>query len=167
MDVSSLNVCPAPSTTVVLLITLLWLLLPPVWRSRSPLAAALVPLALKVGDAWLLVINTFRGMAISGSPSIAPIAAGLAEARSRVLAGLLLSGLLFAILTLVAYRRRNRPRASGVVITCAILIAAAAMATLFIRFDSPVVALYYAMTSTAYAMFAIAVVLAVVALRAR
>jgi dolichyl-phosphate-mannose--protein O-mannosyl transferase len=164
MSMSSLSVCPSPSTIIVLLITFLWLVLPPVWRSRAPLAAALVPLALNVADAWLVVINAFRGMAISGPHSIASIAAGLAEAQGRVLYGLFVSAFMLAIFAIIAYRRRYESRENRIVVACAILIAAAAVATLFIRWNGPIVALYYAMLTTTYAMFAIAAVLAVVAL---
>lgn len=161
MSPSGMIACPATSTMFVYLATFLWFVIPAVWRSRS-LAAALVPLALNVADAWLGIIRTMRGMAISGSHSNASLAAGLAEAEARVLFGLVTSAILLAIFTIVAYRRRHQSRERGVVIALAILIAIASIATMFVRVRA---SLYYPAMTTAYILIAIAVLLAILAFR--
>ncbi|HYC61625.1 MAG TPA: hypothetical protein VEK79_18865 [Thermoanaerobaculia bacterium] len=118
MDLSSTHVHYPPSYTLPVLFCVLWTfivlaLLTRRGRSAGPVAAALVPLALFTAATCVGLINTTRGMAISGSGGRASVAAGIAESFGALYA----AAFFMATVAVFAAIRLHRPFADRLTAT--------------------------------------------------
>ena len=91
MELSSVHVHHTTTFTLFVLFCLFWPFiilsaLPRRDRSAGPVAAALVPIALFTAEVWIGLIDTVRGMPLSGGWSRVVIAAGIAESFSALYA---------------------------------------------------------------------------------